>query len=204
MASGSLRPALLLAGAILSLAEPTALHSLAPHTRPVRGLLGVWRRLPAAALRPDGVQLSESRGGGREGESGEQSGGGAEERRGGLLVSSSRSMLLCYAVASVVNAAVLLVAALALSYIRGTDLPSTFSAVYVTAGSVVRPVKVSLGLFMVPIARKRTDHLDWLRFSMLFVPLFATNLLITCFAHGRAAMWLYEKAFQPLWIRARS
>jgi hypothetical protein len=191
------RPALLLAGAMLSLAEPGA-HSLAPHAR------GLLRRPPAA--RPVALRARADGGSGeQDGGSGEQSGEGGEDhsRRGGL-VSSSRSMLLCYAVASVVNAAVLFVAALAVSYVRSTDLPTTFSAVYVAAGTFMRPGKVALALAMVPFARRRTDNLGWLRFGMLFAPLFGVNLLITCFAHGTAAKWVWERALQPLWVRARS
>jgi hypothetical protein len=117
-----------------------------------------------------------------------------------VIISSSRAMLLCYAVASVVNAGVLLAAALVLCFMRRTSLPATFSAVYVGAGTFVRPAKVSLALAMCPYVRRRTDPLSWAHFSVLFVPFFGANLVITAFAHGTAAVWLY-KAVRNLGVR---
>jgi hypothetical protein len=111
-------------------------------------------------------------------------------------------MLLCYAIASMVNAVVLGLAAIALSVVRSVPLPETFAAVYVAAGTFARPAKVSLALAMCPLARRRTDALSWPRFSLIFVPFFTANLAITAFAHGKAALWLWGKVLQPLLDRS--
>jgi len=110
-------------------------------------------------------------------------------------------MLLCYALASMVNAAALFLAALVLSYVRRAPLGTTFSAVYVGAGTLVRPAKVSLAVAMCPVARRRTEHLPWPQFLVLLAPFFGANVLITTFAHGTAAVWLWEKLLQPVWLR---
>lgn len=120
------------------------------------------------------------------------------------IVSGSRSMVLCYALASVVNAVVLFLAALFLSVLRQVPLAKTFSAVYVGAGTFIRPAKVSLALALCPFTRRRTDHMSWPRFLLLLAPFFIANAMITTFAHGTAAVWLWEKVLQPVWLRMQT